>query len=126
MELYKNPSLVSKDEIILDIYDENGNVLKSVEFSAFNVGDPSRLRIDFDVIKDSSDKNFGYSLRIKKLADGKLEVGLVDKEIVIWHFYKAPVSIRRSMTIAGDYVVEIFKNQKIVLLMPMVSLLLLL
>ena len=61
----KNPGLVNKGEYELEILDENENVIRKMNFSGFNVGDPSDLKFQFSPIEDSNGRKLMVVLRGK-------------------------------------------------------------
>ena len=45
----KNPGLINKSEFSLRIY-SNGNIIREIDFSGYNVGDPSDVKFQFEPI----------------------------------------------------------------------------
>ncbi len=86
----KNPNLKNKKEVILDLYDVSGNLVRTSILNGFNIGDGDFVKFVFDVIPDSVNKE--YRLRLSSPtagADEIVEVFLMDNptpEIIEYTF----------------------------------------
>lgn len=58
----KNPNLNNKKDIIFSLYDSNNNLIRSVILNGFNIGDGDFVKIVFDVIPDSINKEYSFTL----------------------------------------------------------------
>lgn len=59
---FKNPNLINKKEITLEISEENGELLRSSVLSGFNIPDGGFVRFAFEPIADS--KGNGYVIAL--------------------------------------------------------------
>ena len=84
--LFKNPNLESRDQI--DIYVLEGKkVIFHQEYNGYNFGDTSHARIDFPTISDSMDKEYKVVVRMVKVVDAKLQIGVKNNEIDFIQYY---------------------------------------
>lgn len=58
----KNPNLKNNKDIIFSLYDENNNLIRTVNLNGFNIGDGDFVKIIFDVVPDSLDKKYYFTL----------------------------------------------------------------
>lgn len=75
----KNPGLESQDIFNFAILDADGKVLRQDEFSGFNIGDPSDLRLQFEPISNSSGKVLTIRVTPKSVTNPKISVA-TDRE----------------------------------------------
>ena len=57
----KNPGLINKSEFSLRIYSDGDNI-REISFSGYNVGDPSDVKFQFEPITNSKDKNLDVEI----------------------------------------------------------------
>ncbi len=76
----KNPGLENTDDFKISLIEENGQTLRTMDFSGRNFGDPGDIRFQFEPIVNSANKKL--IVRIEKLeTSGSKIVGIqVDKE----------------------------------------------
>lgn len=85
----KNPGLQNKGEFGFYLKDIEGKTLRQSNFSGFNTGDPSALRIQFDPIPNS--KGQTLIMQIKKLSDQAPALSIAtdkDNKITFATYYK--------------------------------------
>jgi len=82
----KNPALSNKEKIIFQLH-ENSELLRELEFSGSNVGDPGDLDIKFERIPDSAGKVYQLVLKIEG-NDPKLSIYTDDNGKIAGWFYK--------------------------------------
>ena len=58
----KNPNLKNKQDIILTLFDEKMNVIRTVTINGQNVEDGSLVKLVFDPIPDSENKTYAFTL----------------------------------------------------------------
>lgn len=58
----KNPNLKNKKDIKFNLFDDDGNLIRSVNLNGFNIGDGDFVKIVFDVVPDSLDKKYYFTL----------------------------------------------------------------
>ena len=75
----KNPNLKNKKEVILNLFDENHNLLRKSVLNGFNIGDGDFVKFVFEVVPDSLDKEYLFTLSSPAAAaDEIIEVFLMD------------------------------------------------
>jgi len=75
----KNPNLKNKKEVILNLFDENHNLLRKSVLNGFNIGDGDFVKFVFEVVPDSLDKEYSFTLSSPTAAaDEIIEVFLID------------------------------------------------
>src|SRR3989339_1092087 len=75
----KNPNLKNKKEVILDLYDVGGNLVRKFILNGFNIGDGDFVKFVFDAIPDSQNKEYSLTLSSPTAAaDEIIEVFLMD------------------------------------------------
>jgi len=76
----KNPNLKNKKEVILNLYDANNNLIRKSILNGFNIGDGDFVKFVFDVVPDSLDKEYLFTLSspAAAAADEIIEVFLID------------------------------------------------
>lgn len=76
----KNPNLHNKKDIVFDLYQENGILVRSVILNGFNIGDGDFVKIVFDKIPDSMDKKYYFTLSSPSAGDEEIiEIFLTEK-----------------------------------------------
>ena len=82
----KNPNLKNKKEVILNLYDgshihdSSHNLLRRSVLNGFNIGDGDFVKFVFEVVPDSIDKEYSFTLSSPTAAaDETIEVFLMDK-----------------------------------------------
>ncbi|RLC34915.1 hypothetical protein DRH14_01995, partial [Candidatus Shapirobacteria bacterium] len=113
----KNPSLISDELLNLKIRKGNGDLLKNLDFSAFNIGDPSDLRIDLDETVDFDEKLI-YELKVKKGGNTKIKVALMNGKPMWKLFYKNSFSLKRGVKLANQKLINLLTNGWTILLIP--------
>jgi hypothetical protein len=58
----KNPNLKNKKDIIFNLYNDNNIVVRTTKLNGFNIGDGDFVKIVFDVIPDSKDKKYHFTI----------------------------------------------------------------
>ncbi len=58
----KNPNLKNKKVVNFNLYDEKNNLIREVKLNGFNIGDGDFVKIVFDVIPDSKNKNYSFTI----------------------------------------------------------------
>lgn len=61
----KNPNLKNKKEIIMSLYDENNNLIRTSVLNGFNIGDGDYVKFIFDPIPDSDNKKYHFTIASK-------------------------------------------------------------
>ena len=75
----KNPNLKNKKEVILNLYDANNNLIRKSILNGFNIGDGDFVKFVFEVVPDSLDKEYSFTLSSPTAAaDEIIEVFLID------------------------------------------------
>ena len=75
----KNPNLKNKKEVILNLFDSNHNLVRKSILNGFNIGDGDFVKFVFDVVPDSTNKEYSFTLSSPTAgADEIIEVFLVD------------------------------------------------
>ena len=75
----KNPNLKNKKEVILNLYDANNNLIRKSILNGFNIGDGDFVKFVFEVVPDSLDKEYSFTLSSPTAAaDEIIEVFLMD------------------------------------------------
>ena len=75
----KNPNLKNKKEVILNLYDANNNLIRKSILNGFNIGDGDFVKFVFDVVPESQDKEYLFTLSSPTAAaDEIIEVFLID------------------------------------------------
>lgn len=116
--LFKNPNLESRDQI--DIYVLEGKkVIFHQEYNGYNFGDTSHARIDFPTISDSMGKSYKVVVRMIKVADAKLQIGVKNNEIDFIQYYGQNMGIKEALVDSISTVKNIFWSQTVVLGLPM-------
>ena len=84
--LFKNPGLASQDEVRVNLYRGEG-LVATKDFSGFNLGDTSHGRVDLSqsVLKN---QKLRLEVVVQKVVDGKLEIGMRDKNIDFIEYYQ--------------------------------------
>lgn len=117
--LFKNPNLESRDQI--DIYVLEGKKpIFHQEYNGYNFGDTSHARIDFPTISDSLGKEYKVVVRMIKVVDAKLELGVKNDQIDFIQYYGENMSIKDALADSVTTIKNIFTSQTIVLGLPMV------
>lgn len=98
---FKNPNLINKKEITLEISEENGELLRSSVLSGFNIPDGGFVRFAFEPIADS--KGNGYVIALSSPSSEEkeaLEVYLSkgSENIALVAYYKP----RSAASLIGD------------------------
>ena len=85
----KNPEFSDKGAFSALISSTDGGIVRSFEFSGYNIEDPSDIRFIFDPIIDSAAKEYTLKLERKSEGDTLVQVG-VDEEggVVATSYYK--------------------------------------
>lgn len=65
----KNPSLANKKEIIMDLYDSGGNIIRTVKLNGYNIGDGQYVKFVFEPISDSLNKDYQFTISSPQAAD---------------------------------------------------------
>ena len=94
--LFKNPNLESRDELVINILNENDQKIASQQFTGFNLGDTSYARVDFPKISDSQGKTYIIEIKPTKIIDGKLQFGVKDNKGYFIQYYSLGFSRRRA------------------------------
>ena len=58
----KNPNLKNKKNILFNLYDEKGSLIRTTILNGFNIGDGDFVKIIFEPIIDSKDKKYYFTL----------------------------------------------------------------
>ncbi len=58
----KNPNLNNKKDINFNLYDSNNDLVRTVVLNGFNIGDGDFVKIVFEMIPDSLNKKYYFSL----------------------------------------------------------------
>ena len=75
----KNPNLKNKKEVVLNLFDANNNLLRKSVLNGFNIGDGDFVKFVFEVVPDSLDKEYSFTLSSPTAAaDEIIEVFLID------------------------------------------------
>lgn len=78
----KNPNLKNKKEVILNLYDNNNNLIRRSILNGFNIGDGDFVKFVFDVIPDSVNKEYLFTLSSPTAgADEIIEVFLMENPV---------------------------------------------
>ena len=56
--LLKNPGLISKDQVTIEVQDQSGNTLNSLNTSGISIGDPSWINFEFPYINSQKGDKF--------------------------------------------------------------------
>lgn len=76
----KNPNLNNKKEIFFKLYDESGNLLRLNTLNGFNISDGDFVKIIFDVIPDSMNKKYYFTLSSPSAGEEEIiEIFLTDE-----------------------------------------------
>ncbi len=86
----KNPNLKNNKDVFLNLYDEQGNLLRASKLNGFNVGDGAFVKFYFNPIPDSINKNYIYSFSSpgSTIADALFIYKTVDGGIPAVYYYK--------------------------------------
>ncbi len=117
--LFKNPNLESRDEVEIILLKDKREIFRKT-YNGYNFGDTSHARIDFPLIADSKGKTFELAVREIKKIDGKLELGIKDENINFIQYYGQKISFSMAFKNSSEILLNIFKNQLIVLGLPAV------
>lgn len=124
--LFKNPSLQSRDEVGLQLVDDQGKQVASSTVSGFNIGDPAYFRLDFAPTVDSSGKNFTIFLTKTKVVDGKLQIGFSnasgDRTLIINQFSKH-IGLNNVLLPTLDELKSLLATQPLVMVLPILTML---
>jgi hypothetical protein len=85
--LFKNPNLESRDELTIEVKDENGASIYRQYFAGFNFGDTSHARLDFAAIRNSVNKLYFIEISLTKVVDGKLAFGTKNNQLDVTQYY---------------------------------------
>jgi len=89
----KNPNLNNKKEIFFKLYDESGNLLRSNVLNGFNLSDGDFVKIIFDVIPDSMNKKYYFTLASPSAGEEEIiEIFLTDETDAILSYVYDEVS----------------------------------
>ncbi|MDP3994467.1 MAG: hypothetical protein Q8P91_01390 [bacterium] len=58
----KNPNLKNKQDIIFNLYDENGSLIRSSNLNGFNTGDGDFVKFVFGKVNDSLNKIYTFTI----------------------------------------------------------------
>lgn len=58
----KNPNLNNKKDINFNLYDESSNLIRTIVLNGFNIGDGDFVKIVFDMVPDSENKKYYFTL----------------------------------------------------------------
>jgi hypothetical protein len=58
----KNPNLKNKKDIVFNLYDQDNNLIRTVNLNGFNIGDGDFIKIVFEPIIDSQNKKYYFNL----------------------------------------------------------------
>lgn len=98
IEIYlKNKNLESEDEMIFEIKNSQNNLISSQTFSGYNAGDPSTLRLEIPIQKNSNGQM--YIFAIKKISESEIPllVGMTeDKKDLAFIAYFEPSRTHRD------------------------------
>lgn len=76
----RNPNLKNKSDVIFSLYDEGGNLVRTVTINGQNIEDGSFIKFTFPVISDSAGKEFSFKLSSPGAGpEETLEVFIMDK-----------------------------------------------
>lgn len=68
----KNPNLKNKKDIIFSLYDNSDSLIRTVKLSGFNIGDGDFVKIVFDPVLDSRQKNYSFTLSSPDAGDEEI------------------------------------------------------
>lgn len=75
----KNPNLKNQKDIIFNLYDGNNNLIRTTKLNGFNIGDGDFVKIVFDVVPDSKNKKYSFSLSSPDAGEEQIiELFLID------------------------------------------------
>jgi hypothetical protein len=118
--LFKNPNLESRDELLLILRDETGNILSQQPFSGYNLGDTSHARMDFAPMISSQNKKFEIEIVPTKIVDGELRFGVKDGNVDFIRYYEINSNIKKASNNCRIILENIIRYQPIVLLLPVI------
>jgi hypothetical protein len=58
----RNPNLKNKSDVIFNLYDENGGLIRTVTLSGQNIEDGSFIKFTFPVIPESLNKSYSFTI----------------------------------------------------------------
>lgn len=107
----KNPGLINKDAYKFNILDSSGSVIVSQTFTGFNVGDPADLRMQFDPITDSGNKNLILKLDSQSSNYNPILVGVDENNgIAFSSYYKTGIKGEEFVNIITNLITHIEKD----------------
>lgn len=68
----KNPNLKNNKDIMLKLYDGNGNLVRTSVLNGFNIGDGDFVKFIFEPIPDSSQKEYSFVLSSPLAGEGQI------------------------------------------------------
>lgn len=76
----RNPNLKNKKEVILNLYDSTGNLIRTSVLNGLNIEDGDFMKFVFAPIADSEDKEYSFTLSSPLAGEGEtIEVFILDK-----------------------------------------------
>jgi hypothetical protein len=76
----RNPNLKNKKEVILKLFDNNKNLIRTSVLNGLNIEDGDFVRFVFPVIPDSKGKPYFFTLASPEAGEGEtIEVFIIDK-----------------------------------------------
>lgn len=93
---FKNPSLDNKGNFKFRIFDENGTVLREVDFSGRNIGDPSNVRVQFEPLPRSAGKNLTLHVERTTADQPLVSIATGDKDEVAFASYYRTINKRQT------------------------------
>lgn len=76
----RNPNLKNKKEVILNLYDKDGNLVRTSILNGLNIEDGSFVKFVFPVVPDSKDVEYSFTLSSPVAGkDETIEVFILDK-----------------------------------------------
>jgi hypothetical protein len=78
----KNPNFANKKNAIINIYDDNNNLIRTVTISGKNIADGDFVKILFQPIENSKNKKFAWTISSPESStDDALEIFLTDDKV---------------------------------------------
>lgn len=103
-----NPNLMNKKEIIFDLTDLKGNLVRQVKINGMNVPDGSFFKFNFDPIADSKDKKYVFTISSPYAGPEDLVNIFFSSEKSLWI---GPATFDKEINENGMPIVAYFKPQ---------------
>jgi hypothetical protein len=108
----KNPGLVNRDTYKFSILNSGGSIIVSQAFTGFNVGDPTDLRLQFDPITDSGNKNLILKLDSLSSNYDPILVGVDENNnIAFSSYYREGSKGKEFVNVITNLIIRIGKDQ---------------